>query len=72
MERKGPRLGKQSREEEVEMDMVGGGEGEALGGEALGVLEVEEGGEGRETGEGGGLGIRGAGRTNLMCSLLPR
>ena len=50
MERKGPRLGKQNREEEVEMDMVGGGEGEALEGEGPGVLEVEEeGGEERET-----------------------
>ena len=72
MERKGLQLGKQNREEVVVMDMGEGGEGEALEGEAPGVLEVEEAEEGRETGAGGGLGIRGAGKINQMCSLLPR
>ena len=72
MERKGLLHGRQNRVEEVDMGMEEGGEGEALEEEAPGVLEVEEEAEGRETGEEGGLGIRGTGSRNLMCSLLPR
>ena len=72
MEKNGLQLGRQNREEEVDMDMGEGGEGEALEEGAPGVLEVEEEAEGRETGEGGGLGIRGTGNRNQTCSLLPR